>query len=179
MNGWNGLGIRPLPGIAGLTGAVGPLSGGAPANTGYPIAAPAIAPSVMAPSLVDGLGFGSPTAGDMKLGSAFGAGNGLGGGSGGWFGIDGLGRNLDTLKLGIGTVGAVAGLWNGLQQNKLARQSFQHQKGILDTNLANQIKAYNMSIDDKFRSRAVVEGMSDAERDAAIERNRARDERRG
>lgn len=97
----------------------------------------------------------------------------------GWGGIQGLGANLDTLKLGVGGLSALAGLWNGFQQNSLAKKSFNHQKGILDTNLANSIKAYNLSVDDKFRSRAVVEGMSNAERDAAIERNKARDERRG
>lgn len=176
MNGWNGLGIQPLPGIAGQTGAVGPLSGGASAATGYPIATPAVAPSVMAPASVSAPNM-DMTGYDPWKGLNM-SGNGQPGSSG-WFGIDGLGKNPDTLKLGIGTIGTVAGLWNGLQQNKLARQSFQYQKGIWDTNLANQIRAYNMSIDDKFRSRAVVEGMSDAERDAAIERNKARDERRG
>lgn len=97
----------------------------------------------------------------------------------GWMGIQGLGANVDTLKLGVGALQGFAGLWNGFQQNKLAKASFNHQKGILDTNMANSIKAYNLSIDDKFRSRAVVEGMSNADRDAAIERNKARDERRG
>jgi len=98
--------------------------------------------------------------------------------NGGWMGIQGLGANLDTLKFGIQGLGTLAGLWNGFQQNKLARESFNHQKGLLDTNLANQIKAYNLSVDDKFRSRAVVESMSDAERDAAIARNQATDQRR-
>ena len=101
------------------------------------------------------------------------------GAPGGWFGIQGLGANLDTARLGIGALTSIANIWNASQQNKLAKASFNHQKGILDTNLANQIKSYNLSIDDKFRSRAVVEGRSDSQRDADIQRWSARDERRG
>lgn len=78
----------------------------------------------------------------------------------GMFGIQGLGANLDTARLGLGGLQAVGGLWSAFQQNKLAKQAFNFQKGILDTNLANQIKSYNLGIDDKFRSRAVVEGTS-------------------
>ena len=104
---------------------------------------------------------------------------GLDKGSSGWFGIDGLGKNLDTLKVGIGGLMTVGDIWNASQQNKLARDSFNHQKGILDTNVANQIKSFNLSLDDKMRSRAIVEGMSDADRDAHIARFSARDERKG
>jgi hypothetical protein len=104
---------------------------------------------------------------------------GMGGTSAGWGGIDGLGMNLDTAKLGVSALGSIAGMWNAFQQNSLAKKSFNHQKGILDTNLANQIKSYNLSVDDKFRSRAVVEGTSAADRDAQIARWSARDERKG
>lgn len=97
----------------------------------------------------------------------------------GWFGISGLGKNLDTLRMGIGVAGGIANVWNGLQQNKLARASFNHQKGILDTNLANQIRSFNLQLDDKLRSRQVVEGTSDADREAARARWAARDERQG
>lgn len=97
----------------------------------------------------------------------------------GWGGIQGLGMNIDTARLGLGGLQAIGGLWSAAQQNKLAKASFNHQKGILDTNLANSIKSYNLSLDDKFRSRAVVEGTSAAERDANIARWSATDQRRG
>lgn len=98
---------------------------------------------------------------------------------GGWGGIQGLGMNIDTARLGLGGLQALSGLWSASQQNKLATKSFNYQKGILDTNLANSIKSYNLSVDDKFRSRAVVEGSSAADRDASIAKWSARDERRG
>lgn len=160
MNGWNG-----LPGVAGLTGAVGPLSMGGYGG-GYmtppggqeilsPITPQSITPlSTFAPTV-------TPPAGSQ-----------------GWFGIDGLGKNLNTLQMGLGTIAGFANLWNGFQQNKLARQAFNHQKGILDTNLANQIKSFNLQLDDKLRSRQVVEGTSDAAREEARRRWEARDERR-
>lgn len=99
--------------------------------------------------------------------------------SAGMFGIQGLGANTDTLRMGLGGLQALGGLWSANQQNKLAKKSFNFQKGILDTNLANQIKAYNLSIDDKFRSRAVVEGTPTADRDANIARWSATDQRKG
>lgn len=101
------------------------------------------------------------------------------GGPQGMFGIEGLGMNLDTLKLGVGGLQTVAGIWNAMQQNKLANKSFKLNEGILNTNLANQIKSYNLTLDDKLRSRQVVEGSSDAAREEARRRWEARDERRG
>lgn len=97
----------------------------------------------------------------------------------GWFGIEGLGKNIDTLKLGIGGLGTLAGLWNGFQQVKLARESFNHNKGIVDTNMANGIRGFNLALDDKVRSRGSYEGQSQAQQDAYYDRYRARDERKG
>ena len=106
--------------------------------------------------------------------------NPLGGqGAGGLFGIQGLGMNIDTARLGLGGLQALGGLWSARQQNKLARDSFNHQKGILDTNLANSIKSYNLSLDDRLRSRQVVEGTSDATREAERAKWEATDRRRG
>lgn len=166
MNGWNGF---ALPGVSGMMGNVGPLGMG---GYGGAMAAPmpVSGMEVMAPQ--QSYGALNPVA--NLLPNLQGAGN-----PGGWMGIAGLGRNLDTAKLGIGALGSIANIWNASQQNKLAKASFNHQKGILDTNLANQIKSYNLSIDDKFRSRAVVEGRSSSERDADIAKWSARDERKG
>lgn len=162
MNGWNGF---RLPGIPGMTGQVGPLSTG---SWGSPVA------SASMPSNSFAMPQGAQPEGWFGY-------NGMetpGQTNGGWFGINGLGKNLNTLRMGVQGLGTIAGLWNGYQQNKLAKASFNHQRGLLDTNLANQIKAYNLSIEDKFRSRAAFEGTSNAERDEQIARNRATDERK-
>lgn len=97
----------------------------------------------------------------------------------GMFGIEGLGANIDTLKLGLGGLQSVAGIWNAMEQNKLAKKSFRLNEGILNTNLANSIRAYNSTLDDRLRSRQVVEGTSDATREAERAKWAARDERRG
>ena len=97
----------------------------------------------------------------------------------GWLGIEGLGMNLDTARLGLGGLQSIAGIWNAMQQNSMAKKSFRLNEGILNTNLANQIKSYNLTLDDKLRSRQVVEGTSDAAREEARKRWEARDERRG
>lgn len=166
MNGWNGM---SLPGIAGYTGAVGPLSMG-----GYaPISPMPTAPAVSAPSITPNAGVGGY---ESWMG---GSGTGAGAKPGGWFGIEGLGKNLQTLQAGVGMLSGVAGVWNALQQNKLAKQSFNHQRGLLDTNLANSIRSHNLALEDRLRSRQVVEGMSDADRQSYMDRYSARDERRG
>ena len=41
--------------------------------------------------------------------------------------------------------------------NKLAKQQFNLQKDVLNTNLNNQIKSYNNSLADQLRSRAAME----------------------
>lgn len=165
MNTWNG-----LPGIPGMTDAVGPFSMGNYGAVSAPYMTPAggseiLSPITPAPAL-------TPISASIP---------GIAGpdASKGWLGIDGLGANFDTLKLGVGALGSIASLWNASQQNKLARASFNHQKGILDTNLANQIKSYNLSLDDKLRSRQVMEGTSDAAREEARRKWEATDNRRG
>jgi hypothetical protein len=168
MNGWNGFNIGNLNtgpgGWPGYTANMPPV----PA----PMASPAVSSSFSMPQ-------GAQPAGWMGYNGMPGAGGatipGAGGAPGGWFGVQGLGANLDTARLGIGALGSIASIWNASQQNKLAKASFNHQKGILDTNLANQIKSYNLSVDDKFRSRAVMEGRDTS---SDIEKWSARDERR-
>lgn len=100
-------------------------------------------------------------------------------GSKGWFGIEGLGKNLDTLRTGLGFLQGMGSLWNASQQNKLAKRSFEYNKGLLDTNLANQISSYNLSLDDKVRSRAVVEGQTPQQAQDHYDRFKAVDKRGG
>lgn len=92
-------------------------------------------------------------------------------GSSGWFGIDGLGPNVDTLKLGLGGLQTVGNLWAAFQAQNLAKKQFNFTKDITNTNLANQIQSYNTSLADRSRSRAAVEGQSQSEAQAYIDQN--------
>ena len=94
-----------------------------------------------------------------------------GGGSSGWFGIDGLGKNIDTLKLGLGGLQTIGNLWAAFQAQNLAKKQFNFTKDITNTNLANQIQSYNTSLADRARSRAAVEGQSAAQSQAYIDQN--------
>lgn len=182
MNGWQGLFSVPSAPPIGSLGNINTGPGGWPGAyagniPGLPGTQPFSRYGPVPADLNTALGFGPPpSAADLASNAAFGNGNGM---NKGWFGVDGLGKNIGTLQLGIGTLAAGANIWNSLQQNKLAKASFNHQKGLLDTNLANQIKAFNLQLDDKLRSRQVVEGTSDASREEARKRWEARDERRG
>ena len=91
----------------------------------------------------------------------------------GWFGIDGLGKNMDTLRLGLGGVQTVGNLWGAWQASRLARDQFNFTKDVTNTNLNNQVKSYNTALEDRMRSRAVVEGLTPAQVDDYLNRNRA------
>lgn len=98
-------------------------------------------------------------------------------GGGGLFGGGGaLGTGMNGFQLGnlaLSGIGTIGGLIGSLGSLSLAKKQFNLQKSFGETNLNNQITAYNTALDDKARSRAVVEGQSDAERDAYIEANKA------
>lgn len=83
-----------------------------------------------------------------------------------------FGANIPTFQLGLGALQTGFGLWNAMNQNKLAKQQFKYTKSVTDTNLNNQISSFNTALEDRARARAAVEGQSDAERDAYVERNR-------
>ena len=78
----------------------------------------------------------------------------------GGFDFGGLGMNMGTAQLALGGLNSIGNLWGAFQAQSLAKKQFGLQKDTLNTNLGNQIKAYNTGIDDKIRSRAVVEGLS-------------------
>lgn len=82
---------------------------------------------------------------------------------------------LQKLSAGLGMVGNLANIWSGIQQNRLARDNFDFQKGVMNTNLANQIASYNTALEDRVAGR-----YSDRERVANqaeindyLDRNRA------
>lgn len=88
--------------------------------------------------------------------------------NGGWdWGKIGSGINI-----GMQGLSALGGLWGAYQSNKLARDNFNFTKSVTNTNLDNQIKSYNTSLEDRARSRAVMEGQSPTETADWIERNR-------
>lgn len=83
---------------------------------------------------------------------------------------------LQKLSAGMSMAGNLANIWSGIQQNRLARDNFNFQKGVMNTNLANQIASYNTALEDTIRSR-----YSSREQEANpnlvnnyLERNRAR-----
>lgn len=84
----------------------------------------------------------------------------------------GLGFNMPTANLALGGLQTLGALWSAFQANKLAKQQFKFTKDITNTNLANQIKSYNTALFDRGRSRAVVEGQTDSDRDAYYEANK-------
>ncbi len=71
-------------------------------------------------------------------------------------------------SLALSGIQTIGNLWSMWQQNKLAKKQFKLTKDVTNTNLANQIKSYNTALFDRARGRAVMEGQTDAQRDAYI-----------
>jgi len=71
-----------------------------------------------------------------------------------------FGMNLPSFQLGLQGLGTLGNLWGTFQSNKLARDSFNFQKGFAERNLANQIKSYNTALTDRATSRGFVQGDS-------------------
>ncbi len=98
-----------------------------------------------------------------------------GGGMGGLMqNQQGFGFNIPTLQLGFGALNSLGGLYAGLENLNLAKKQFRFTKDYANQNLTNQISSYNTALEDRARSRAAVEGQSQAESDAYIEKNRLR-----
>ena len=87
---------------------------------------------------------------NMKLGDMSGATGG-----------SGFGFNLGTLNMGVNGLAAIGGLYNAFQSNKLARDQFNFQKEVANTNLNNQIKTYNTTLEDRAVARARLDGRED------------------
>lgn len=88
------------------------------------------------------------------------------------FQTPGIGFNTDTLKLAVGGIGTITSIWNAFQAQKLARDTFEYNKNVTDTNLANSIQSYNTTLEDRIRSRTRVEGGTDQSANDYINRNR-------
>ena len=85
--------------------------------------------------------------------------------------------NLGTGQLVLGGIGTIGNLWSAWQAQKLAKEQFNYQKDITDTNLANQIQSYNTALSDRINSRGFVQGDSQSTIDQYIEENSMRDRR--
>lgn len=90
-----------------------------------------------------------------------------------------LGMNLGTANLALGGIGTLGNLWAAFNAQKLAKEQFQYQKGITDTNLANQIQSYNTALVDRIKARASVTGAGESEVNQYIADNSLRDQRKG
>ena len=88
-----------------------------------------------------------------------------------------LGMNLGTGQLVLGGIGTIGNLWSAWQAQKLAKEQFNYQKDITDTNLANQIQSYNTALSDRMNSRGFMQGDSQSTIDQYIEENSMRDRR--
>ena len=83
---------------------------------------------------------------------------------GGKLGSDsGLGFNLGTLNMGVNALAAIGGLYSAFQSNKLAKDQFNFTKEVTNTNLNNQIKTFNTTMEDRARARARLDGHADPE----------------
>ena len=71
-----------------------------------------------------------------------------------------FGMNIPTAQLGFTGLSTLGNLWGSFQSNKLARDSFNFQKGMAEKNYANQIKSYNTALTDRATTRGFVQGDS-------------------
>lgn len=87
----------------------------------------------------------------------------------------GLGKmqTKDWIGAGLGGLQTIGGLIGAFGSLNLANKQYGLQKRMAETNLTNSVQAYNTALEDKARSRAVMEGQSEAERDEYIRRNSA------
>ena len=90
-----------------------------------------------------------------------------------------LGMNIGTGQLVLGGIGTLGNLWAAWQAQKLAKDQFNYQKDITDTNLANQIQSYNTALTDRINARGFTQGDSQSTIDQYIENNSLRDRRKG
>lgn len=93
----------------------------------------------------------------------------------GWRGMldkSGLGMNVKTAQLALSGLDTIGSLWGGFAARDLANKNFNFQKDFAEKNYANQLKSYNSAVEDRGRSRAIMEGQSDAEAREYIQKNK-------
>ena len=84
-----------------------------------------------------------------------------------------IGWNIPTLQTGFQGLATLGNLWGAFQGNKLARKQFSAAQDAYNTNVTNQIKSYNTSLEDRIRSRYVYDDKAgQAEADRQIEKHK-------
>ena len=151
--------------IIGGFGMPAPSTGfGGATNSGFQVTDPNISPV----SIFNGFG-GGPA-------------NATGAATGATGGIDGLAAMLakprpmgtwDKVGVGLSGLQTIGGLIGAFGSLGLAKKQFQLQSDMMNTNLKNQILAYNTALEDKARSRAAVEGQTTAQSQAYIDSHKA------
>lgn len=139
----------------------GGVSGGNIVPQFRPVATPT-------PSANFGMNTGSPltsVAGNMPpVGGA-----GTGDTGGGWFSKIGGLEGLASIAQGLASLGQVYG---SLQAVRLGKEQLGLQREAYQTNLANQRQSYNTALEDRIRSRHVMEGKGSGETDAYLSKNK-------
>ena len=88
-------------------------------------------------------------------------------GSPSWFTnnrIEGIGAIADVL-------GSFGQIYSAIQATKLAREQLKFTKEAYNTNLVNQTKSYNTSLEDRIRSRYTQENRTTSDADAYLARH--------
>lgn len=85
-----------------------------------------------------------------------------------------FGLNFNTLNGVMGGLNAAMNLWGGYQSNKLARDQWNTQKSVLNTNMMNQISAYNAALEDRLNYRKQMGGLSQETVDRMYEERKAK-----
>ena len=66
---------------------------------------------------------------------------------------NGFGFNMPTLQLGLQGLNAISGLYFGSKAMGMAKDQFNFSKQMAQTNLKNQVNAYNTGLEDRLRTR--------------------------
>lgn len=66
---------------------------------------------------------------------------------------NGFGFNMPTLQLGLQGLNAITGLYFGSKALGMAKDQFNFSKQMAQTNLKNQVNAYNTGLEDRLRTR--------------------------
>ena len=85
-----------------------------------------------------------------------------------------FGLNMGTFNNVVGGLSSLGQLWQGFQANRMAKDQWNTQKSILNTNMMNQIQSYNNSLRDRLDTRAKMEGRDQESADRDFEERRAR-----
>lgn len=84
-----------------------------------------------------------------------------------------LGWNMGTLNTGFKGLATLGNLWGAFQGNKLARKQFSLASDAYNTNLTNQIKTYNTTLEERIKGRHPTNDVAaQAKADAYIAANK-------